>query len=238
MRFLLGFGLLFFLNFAEVAAASLDILAKQQKIAVPYMVFKGKRQRGAVVIVNSEEKTQGSEFIDELGENLTTLGWSVAVLKSSLQIQTVSWIEQLVATLSALQKNNDRVIVIHYGSKLQNAVDYFSKPQSKQPNGMILLSAFDEQRTTDAEFINKIPFPLFDITGQWDYNPVLDQAVHRKKHCKKIAYLARQLPGAGHDYAYNREILIANIHGWMKKLELNTREKPPILLEKGQNTVH
>ncbi|WED43655.1 alpha/beta hydrolase [Legionella cardiaca] len=240
MRLFLGLFLLFFLNFAEVKAASLDILVKQQKIALPYLLFKGKKQRGGVVIVNGEQSSEGTKLVDNLSHALAQYGWSVAVLNTSLQINTAPWVEQLPEALSALRKkNNSRMIVIHYGSQLVGSVSYFSKLQAKQVNGMIFISAFDlpENKETPS-LIEKIPFPLFDITAQFDYGPVLDQAAVRRIQIKSSRYLYRQLPGAYHDYSYNKKILVANIHGWMKKLRSVNPMKAPIQLNMQKMPLH
>ncbi|KTC86322.1 DUF3530 family protein [Legionella brunensis] len=240
MRLLFGFCLLFFLNFAEVRAASLEILVKQQKVVLPYLLFKGKKQRGGVVIINGEQNNEGSELVDNLGTELAKHGWSIALLNTSLQINSVPWIEQLPEALSALrQKNNPRMIVIHYGSQLEGSVNYFTKLQSKQVNGMIFLSAFDQPENKEIpNLIHKIPFPLLDIIGQFDYEPVLAQAAARHLSIKNDRYLYRQLPGANHDYSYNKKILMANIHGWMKKLRTTNPVKPPIKHDKPQILLH
>ncbi|KTD18833.1 Uncharacterised protein [Legionella lansingensis] len=91
MQLLLSFCLLFFLNFAEVATASLDILVKQQKFAVPYMPFKGKKQRGEVVIINKKQ-AKDLDDTENLSKDSPKLAWSM--LNTSLQIQTVPWSEQ------------------------------------------------------------------------------------------------------------------------------------------------
>ncbi|CEK11367.1 type 1 periplasmic-binding domain-containing protein [Legionella hackeliae] len=241
MQLLLGFCLLFFLNFAEVKAASLDILVNQQKIALPYLLYKGKKQRGAVVIINGDESDEGSELVDNLSKELVKHGWSVALLNTSLQINTVPWIEQLPEALSSLRKkDNKRMIVVHYGSQLESSVSYFTKLQSKRVNGMIFISAFDYPENKNiVDLIKKIPFPLFDITGQFDYIPVLEQASIRQATIRNGKYRYRQLPGACHDYAYNKKILVANMNGWMKKLKTISPVQPPIILSRPtQNSLH
>lgn len=237
MQILLSFFLLFFLNFAEVKAASLEILVKQQKIALPYLLYKGKKQRGGVVIINGEQGNEGVKFVEILGEELAKNGWSVAFLNADTDDKT-PWIEQLPEALSSLrQQANQRLIVIHYGSQLERSVGYFSKLQSKRVNGMIFLSAFNQSDNQDMPgLIRKMPFPLFDITGQFDYDPVLQQAAIRQIQTKNGRYLYRQLPGASHDYLYNRKILVANIHGWMKRLNSTDRVRPPIKHEKPSMT--
>ncbi|MDI9819105.1 MULTISPECIES: DUF3530 family protein [unclassified Legionella] len=231
MQLFLGFCLLFFLNFAEVKAASLDILVKGQKVALPYWPSKGGKQRGGVVIVNGEQSVAGSKLPEYLGEELAKLGWSVALLSTSQQV--IPWTEQLPEVLSTLrQKNNKRMAMIHYGSELSGSVGYFSKLQSKQLNGMILLSAFDLPENEDtADLMKKISFPLLDITGQFDYTPVLEQAAARKQNVENKKYSYQQLSGADHDYLYKEKMLAITIHGWMQKLGSINRAKAPVVLD-------
>ncbi|ASQ45290.1 hypothetical protein clem_03660 [Legionella clemsonensis] len=239
MQLLLGFCLLFFLNFAEVEAASLDILVNQQKVALPYWHFKGKKQHGVVAIINGEQDSEGSELVNSLGKALAKHGWSVALLNTSLQIP-VPWTEQLPETLTTLRKKNSkRMVVIHYGSQLKNSVNYFTQLQSKQASGLVLLSAFDHPENKEvANLIKKIPFPVLDITGQFDYTPVLEQASIRQLTIKNERYLHRRLPGANHDYAYSKNILVAIINGWMKKLKSARPVKAPIILDKSIPNSH
>lgn len=191
------------------------------------------------MLINGEQDSEGSVLANSLSKELAKHGWSVALLNTSLHIP-VPWTEQLPETLSALrQKNNKRIVVIHYGSQLEKSVNYFTTPQSKRVSGLILLSAFDQPENKGLiDLIQKIPFPLLDITGQFDYTPVLEQASLRQFSIKNERYLYRQLPGASHDYAYSKKTLVTNLNGWMKKLRTERPVKAPIILDKSIPNSH
>lgn len=238
MQLLLGFCLLFLLNFSEVKAADLEIVVKDQKIALPYWPYKNKTQLGGVLIVHGGQSDDGLILVDKLGKQLAKFGWSVALLNIKTQAAAVPWIEQLPEALSALrQKDNDRIVLLHYGSELQVLMGYFAKLQSKQVNGLILLSAFDQSKDKDSsELLQKLSFPLLDIIGQFDYETVLKQAAVRQQNNQNKEYLYVQLPGGSHDYSYIEKLLLAYLHGWMKKLHSSIPAKPPIILDKKQAT--
>ncbi|WP_051131957.1 hypothetical protein [Legionella tunisiensis] len=145
MQLLLGFCLLLFVNFSGAKAADLEIQVKGQKIMLPYWPATGKQLQGGIVMVQGELANEGFLLLNNLAPQFAQLGWSVLLINPAGQQGSISWIEQLPEALSALrQKVNNRLVLLHYGDQLQIVVDYFSKLQSKQVNGLILLSAFDQ----------------------------------------------------------------------------------------------
>lgn len=233
MQLLLGFCLLLFLNFSGAKAADLEVQVKGQKIILPYWAAAGKQLQGGLVIVQGELANEGFLLVNNLAEQFSQLGWAVILLNSAEQKGSIPLIEQLPEALSALrQKDNKRLVLLHYGDQLQVSVDYFSKLQSKQVNGLIFLSAFDQPEKKDlSELLQKITFPMVDLTGQFDYQVVLEQAATRHDSMQNKSYLSTQIPGAEHDYYYTQQLLVAYLHGWMKKLQFTSPGKPPIVLD-------
>lgn len=209
-------------------AGQLGIKVNKVSIALPYWEAK-KTQYGAVVIVKGGEQPQWSPLLAHFAKQLSQYGWSVVLLNCNKNV-TIPWISQLPPAIGALRKaKNNRIILLHYGDQLTQSLDYFSKPQAKGINGMILLSAFDDQKNINPQ-TSSFRFPLFDIVGQFDYDWIVDQMLERGTQYKRPNYLALEVPGAQHDYEYSRDILLSFVHGWMIKLPESKPESAPILV--------
>ncbi|KTC85923.1 DUF3530 family protein [Legionella drozanskii] len=239
MRLFIGICLLVILTISEGKAENLEIQANGQKISLAYWPAQTKKQYGGILIVKEEPFGEGFTISTNLAKRFAKLGWSVAILDAQ-QKDRMAWIGQLPDALSNLrQKTNKRIVLLYYGSQLQVLLGYFSKLQAKQVNGLILLSAFSEPMAKDEpELLKKIAFPVLDIMGQFDYTPVLNQIAARRKTNQNPQYRVIQLPGATHDYLYNRRMLVAYLHGWMKHLRRTERAKPPVTLMNGFPTRH
>lgn len=232
MRLLLGFCLLVVLTIADAKPESLEIQAGGQKISLPYWPAQGKQPHGGILIVEGGAPWDGSRVLYKLAPKLAKLGWSVALLNANQQTDKAAWIMLLPDVLSNLrQKSNTRTVLLHYGAQLHTLVDYFAKPQSKQVNGLILLSAFEQMDSKDLlALLQKVPFPVFDIIGQFDYVTVLEQAAVRKKNNQNKRYFQLLFPGAAHDYSYTQKMLTAYMHGWMLKLKPTEVAPPPVAI--------
>jgi hypothetical protein len=218
--------LIWVLTITHVMADELQIKVDQTSVSVPYWLAS-EAHYGGVIIVKGGEGAQCSSLLTHFAEHLASNGWSVVVLNCT-NGNTVPWIKQLPEVISALRHNkNKRIVIVHYGEQLNQSLDYFSKPQAKLINGLIMLSAYDDQNNPDKP--SGFRFPLFDIAGQFDYDTVLTQMQLREKEFKQHNYLSIEMPGAHHDYAYSQKLLLAFIHGWMTKLPIIEPQKPPIL---------
>lgn len=216
--------LLFFLLTSGVMADQLEIKVDQNTVSLPYWPAQ-KSQYGAVLIVRGGEQPEWSELLAKLAKQLAQNGWSVVLLNCNLN-NSVPWPNQIPEAISSLrQNNNKRIVMIHYGEQLNRSLDYFSKPQSKMINGLVLLSAYDNP--TDSNNNSSFRFPIFDVAGQFDYGNVLDQLQFREKEFKEKNYLAIEMPGADHEYEYGQKLLVSYMHGWMTKLpETNPQPRP------------
>ena len=151
------------------------------------------------------------------------------VLLNCTNDKVIPWIDQLPKVISTLrQDNNTRIVLVHYGDQLNQSFEYFSKPQSKMVNGLVMISAFDGRNARKAT--PRLRFPLFDIAGQFDFNEVLNQMSERKKDFKQQKYLSIEMPGAHHDYEYSEKLLLSFVHGWMSNLPASEIHSPPILV--------
>lgn len=204
----------------------LDIKINQTPVSLPYWSARNA-QYGGVIIVRGGDDAHWPMLLPHFAKQLANNGWSVVLLNCNKDI-SVPWIKQLPETISALRQNhNKRIVLIHYGEQLNQSLEYFSKPQAKLINGLVMLSAYDEQSHLDKP--SRLRFPLFDIAGQFDYDEVLSQMGLRGKEFKQRNYLAIEMPGAHHDYEYSQKLLVAFIHGWMTKLPKFEPQKLPIL---------
>jgi hypothetical protein len=155
-------------------------------------------------------------LIDSLINQLARLGWSVIFVDTS-KYPNHTWIQQLPELISELrQKEFHRITLLHYGNRLNETLQYFLKPQAKRVNGLVLLSAYDEQILASQRI--DIGFPVFDIVGQFDYDFILQQLVGRSKEFAAYRYRQITLPGAEHDFGYSQKLLLSFIHGWMSRL--------------------
>lgn len=219
--------LVFFLIISSVLAANIEIKVKQARISLPYWPAQEDRY-GAVLIVRGGEQPQWSMLLAHFAEQLAQYGWSVVLLNCTKD-GSIPWVEQVPKVISNLrQDNNKRIILVHYGDQLNQSLEYFSKPQSKMVNGLVMLSAYDGKNTLDKP--PRLRFPLFDIAGQFDFDQVLNQMTLRGKEFKQHNYLSLEMPGAHHDYEYSQKLLLAFVHGWMSKLPEVEIQSPPILV--------
>jgi hypothetical protein len=205
--------------------AELEIKIDQKSIKVPYWVASGEPY-GGVVLVNGGDPAQWSDTLTHIAELLSKNGWSTVLLNSNPEI-SVPWLKQVPEAISAVRKDkNKRIVLIHYGEQLNMTLDYFSKPQGKGINGLILLSATDDKPTTVKP--TSFRFPIFDIDGQFDYDEVKRQLSERSTVFKSPNYLSLEIPGADHEYSYAADILVSFMSGWMLKIPESTVSAPPI----------
>ncbi|KTD47112.1 ATPases involved in biogenesis of archaeal flagella [Legionella rubrilucens] len=233
MRVLLGCLLLGFLLIARAEVSTLEINVNQKKVALPYWA-PDMKSKGGVVILFGDPPVYGIQFGKSLAEQLAKRGWSAVVVTADSGTGKDSWIDQVPEALAALrQKNNNRMMVVHYGNKLRVTLDYFSKPQSKKVNGLILISAYDKPEQKDIlDLLEKVNFPTMDIVGQFDYGFVLKQAKERRNQVggAEKNYQNLTMPGARHQYWYAIPMLVAYLNGWMLKQDAEEPVKPPINL--------
>ncbi|ARG96843.1 alpha/beta hydrolase [Legionella micdadei] len=232
MKLLIRMCILVIFIITESKAENLEIQVNGLKISLTYWSAQNKKAHGGILIIKGDPFWEGFALSPNLAKRFAKLGWSVAILDTNQQQDKLTWIDVLPEALSNLrQKNNQRIVVLYYGAQLKSLLGYFSKLQSKQVNGLILLSAFDESSSNETlDMLKKIPFPVFDVVGQFDYSTVLRQATLRRENNHSNQYIALQFPGATHDYLYTRNMLVGYLHGWMKHLRPVTRSKPPVLL--------
>lgn len=206
-------------------SADLEIKVNQKPIKLPYWPAHDPIH-GGVIIVRGGMPVQWSDFLANFAKLLADNGWSTVLLNCSPEV-TEPWINQLPEAISTLrQEKNKRIVLIHYNEELNTTLDYFSKPQGKMINGLILLSAFDLKSTTIAA--SALRFPVFDVVGQFDYDNVESQIAERKEQFKSPTYRFKEIPGADHEYAYAGELLASFLNGWMLRLPETTTALPPI----------
>ncbi|WP_051555111.1 hypothetical protein [Legionella fairfieldensis] len=230
MQLLLAIILFFLSNIAS--SATLDIEVDGKKINLPYWSPQGHHDYGSVLMISGSPK-DGSTLLMTLANQLAKLGWSVVLLNGTQQAGKNLWVEQLPGILSALRqknngkKNSKRIILLHYGEQLQSLLAYFTQHPSRELCGLIFLSAFTQPEIKDStNSLPKLPFPIFDITAQFDYESVLAQSTNRSESNPNKKYRQLNLPCATHDYTYSQNLLLHYMHGWMKKLPISSREKP------------
>ena len=233
MRLFIGLSLLVIFSLTAVRADTFETQANGQKAPVNFLPAQGEGQHGGILIVGSGAPWDHSELLPKLGGHFAKLGWSVALLDASQQIDKPTWVESLPEILSTLrQKNNKRTILLYYGSQMHFLLEYFSKPQSKQVNGLILLSAFDQFEAKDSVLLlQKLPFPVLDVVAQFDYGTILEQAAVRKKNNQSKSYRQVRFPGAVHDYYHTRRMLSYHLHSWMLNLQPTEIAGPPVVLD-------
>ncbi|WP_226905564.1 alpha/beta hydrolase [Legionella antarctica] len=201
---------------------------EQKQISLPYWLSEKTQHGGVMIVRGGSDAAQAPMLLTNFAQQLAHNGWSVVLLNCNND-NTVPWVKQIPETISALRESkNKRIVLVHYGEQLNQSLEYFSQPQSKMINGLVMLSAYDEQSSLDIP--RSLRFPLFDIAGQFDYDTVLRQMKHREKEFKQFKYMAVEMPGAHHDYLYNQKMLLAYIHGWMSKLPESETHPPPILV--------
>ncbi|CAM2855988.1 alpha/beta hydrolase [Legionella worsleiensis] len=221
--------ILFFLFFisTSLSADQLEITVDQKKLQLPFWPAQTQRY-GAVLIVRGGEQPHWSDMLAQCANKLATNGWSVVLLNCN-PAQGIPWINQLPEVIGSLRKEkNKRIILIHYGDQLNQSLEYFSKPQSKMINALVMISAYGDIDIKDKG--SEFRFPIFDVVGQFDYDTVLAAMDKRKKQFKEKSYLAMQMPGADHDYDYSEDLLISFVHGWMTKVP-ETKTQPRAVLD-------
>ena len=217
--------LVFFLIISNATADVLEIKVDQHLISLPYWQANKAHYGGVIIVRGGEDVAQLPLLLTHFAEQLSRNGWSVVLLNCNNDT-AIPWVKQIPETISVLREDkNKRIVLVHYGDQLNQSLEYFSKPQAKMINGLVMLSAYDEQSNLDRP--PSLRFPLFDIAGQFDYGTVLNQMGQREKEFKRHNYLAVEMPGAHHDYQYSQEMLLAFIHGWMTRLpEIETQPRP------------
>jgi hypothetical protein len=214
---------LFFYSFSF--AADLEIKVNQKPVKLPYWSATPPN-KGGVIIIRGGEPGEVSEALNHLANLLANNGWSTVILNGNAK-STDPWLAQLPEAISALrQDKNKRIVVIHYGEQLNMTLDYFSKPQGKGINGLILLSAYDVEDTKVKP--ESIHLPIFDVVGQFDYDDVLSQEDARAKLFRSPTYLSMEFPGANHDYNYGQDSLVSFLSGWMINIPDTEVSEPPI----------
>ncbi|RUR11373.1 alpha/beta hydrolase [Legionella sp. km772] len=225
MKQVISIVLLFFALFSTCLADDLEIKVNQKAVKLPYWPAS-KPNYGAVIIVRGGDPVQWSEPMAHLAQLLAQNGWSTVLLNSNPEIDS-PWLNQLPEAISTLRQNkNKRIVLIHYGNQLNTTLDYFSKPQGKTINALVLLSAYDEKESSVKP--DSLRFPIFDIEGQFDYDMIKDQFTARKTLFKSAAYTAMKIPGADNEYNYTQELLASFLTGWMLRIPESTVAAPPI----------
>ncbi|MCW8449932.1 hypothetical protein [Legionella quinlivanii] len=230
MRYRLVLFILLFLTqpLTVLADDRIKINVNQEEITLPFWEARQKEVKGGIILLQGGKPAGGSEFPRKLAASLAKAGWSVALLNSDLKVKT-PWIEQLPEAMSTLrQKNSKRLIMIHYGGELDLSLNYFGKPQSKQVNGLVLLSAFQSQpveETTKDELGKGLRFPVYEIYAQFDYEAVKHSAQQLKLKLEKTRSRSFQVPGSSHDYYYSTDLLKNYLNGWMSRLHPTERTK-------------
>ncbi len=216
---------IFLITCVNSLAAELTIKVGQEPIKLPYWSAT-EPSHGGIVLVRGGQPPLWSESLASLSQLLAKSGWSVVLLNASPEV-TVPWIKQLPEAITALrQAKNKRIIMLHYGEELNQTLDYFSKPQGKTINGLVLLSAYDEKASTTAP--ENLRFSFFDIVSQFDYEQAISAASERKELFKQSNYLFMEIPGADHEYTYNQDLLVSFLTGWMLKLPEAVINAPPM----------
>lgn len=219
---------LFFLFFSLLNlcfADELEIKLNQKSVKLPYWPA-ARLNFGGVIIVRGGQPIQWSEPMANLAKILAQDGWSTVLLNVSPDIDG-PWLSQVPEAISSLRQNkNKRIVLIHYGAELNMTLDYFSKPQGKTINALVLLSAYDEKESTVKP--ETLRFPIFDLDGQFDYEPIQAQFSARNQSFKSATYTQMQIPGADDEYNYSLDLLASFLTGWMLRIPESTVSAPPI----------
>ncbi len=229
MKHFIRTAFLFFLLLSNFCgkADTLEIKVNQNPIDLSYWPT-GKKHYGAVLLVSGgDDVVQSPILLTHVAEQLSRYGWSVVLLNCNKD-GPVPWVQQIPAAIHILREHkNKRIVLVHYGDQLNQSLEYFSRPQSKMINGLIMLSAYDDDNWNKPL---RLRFPVFDIVGQFDYEAVLYQMEVREREFRAHNYQSIEMPGAHHDYRYSQKMLLAFIHGWMAKLPEFEPQPPPILV--------
>lgn len=213
MRHQLLVGLLILLYGTGLLAAP-STLAVDEQTKLSFWPSKSKAEGGLLLVQGQD--SHGHVLLETLAEILSNRGWSAAVVPSHLSSQKFE--DQISACLATLRKQTKlKVGIVWYGGNYHQLLDYFSKPQSKQVSGLVLLSAF--QHPSDGEKEPwQLRFPVLDIIAQFDYRLVTTGNTVRQTMFDKKEYVTRTIPGARHDYRYHEHYLSAAIDNWLTKL--------------------
>lgn len=227
MNYILRTALIYCVIISSAFADKLEIKMDGKSVQLPSWTAQ-KEQYGAVVLVNGGEKARWSTLLESLAKKLNQDGWSTVLLNCNND-STLAWNKALPEVVSTLrQQKNKRIIVLHYGEQLKQTFELFNKSPNATIEGLILLSAYDLQKPDDKKI--ELIVPVFDLAGQFDYQPVLLQFDSRQQMFGQKKYLAMQVPGAHHDYEYSHQLLLSFMHGWMLKLAEFKVIPPPVLV--------
>ena len=216
---------LFYFIITSAFAEKLEVKFNGKSLQLPYWSAQ-RAQHGAVLLINGRAQAQWSMLLAHLAKGLALNGWS-AVLVNCKQGNLEPWIKELPEVINTLrQQKNKRIVLVHYGEQLKQTLESFNTSQKTEIEGLILLSAYDMPKSEAKK--PELSMPLFDIVGQFDYEPVLAQLSFRKKEFAQNKYLAMQIPGAHHDYEYSHQLLLSFISGWISKLAEPTPRPIPI----------
>lgn len=215
--------LLIMLSATLCFSAGLEIQVEQKKMKLPFWPATSKDRMGAVLLVNGSSQYV-SPIMEKTAKDLSALGWSVVLLDTKTS-SSVNLNQQISNALKSLRKkDNKRLVLIHYGDQVQASMNYFTKPRAKKVDGLVLLSAYD---LNPPQAFPALKLPMLDVSGQFDYEPVLSEVKLREKKYRDESYLALTIPGAKHDYRYQRTLLSYYLHGWMSKLPTVDTSKHP-----------
>lgn len=234
LQTILGGILLILMGCACAQNNSLSISVGSEKLELPFWPAI-KNTKGGVVLVQGEKAQDGGAFLRQLGVSLASQGWSCILLDPKSK---TPWLEQLPEAMSNMrQQKGGKLVVVFYDANVGDLLNYFSKPQGKQVNGLILISAYngavedkkESKESTPEEPIHarKLTFPIYDIVGQFDYPIVITQAQERMETFKDVVYEKMVISGADHDYVYRVNTLAAFLSGWMDKLSGTTISRLP-----------
>jgi cobalamin biosynthesis Mg chelatase CobN len=183
--------------------------------------------KGGIVLIQGDGSYQ-SEVIDYLKGHFPKKGWSSLQINLPGVDQSVDVIIQLPEAISYLRKKKvRRIIVLFYGKGNRALLDYFAKQKKKRVSGLILLSAFTQDRAP-APSLSKWNIPILDVIGQFDYQNVLTQSNKRMQAFNPKYYRQIIIPGANHSYAHTETVLLSWLRGWMKKQKIEKKTTPPI----------
>ena len=204
-------------------AEQLEIHVDSKPIQLPYWPSLKKNTHGALLFVYSGE-TQASSLLEFLAKQLAFRGWSVVLLQQNESLSKV-WQEVLV---SLRKQQLKRVVALHYGEQLYQTLALLNTPNKKPVEGFIFLSAYDGGKVPFPKI--KLELPVFDLLGQFDYEPVKTQAEQRLRLFSQNRYLVKQIPGASHDYTHSKDLLLSFMQGWMLLLPEFKPASPPAVL--------
>ena len=200
------------LSFVATAQNTIELNIEGKKCQASFQPNQFKTSRGSLLLIASQD----SLLLNALQRSLAQYGWSSLRLLMNKHCR----LNQLPEAIRYLRKQqNKRSLVLYYGKRLNDFLQYFQKDKRKQLNGLVLLSAYDiPSDTRKSVAMTEMKLPIFDVVGQFDYDSVRRQWQARKQqmHGQKH-YYPLELLGADHEYAESRQALTNWLVGWMKK---------------------